>query len=159
MKKKVIIIVILILLVILGVGCYFAINNTQENKEQNNEELIPPTQNVVVEEFVEVQENGIKNNTSSKLKETKTYKGMEIKDIEYYMSNGQTYLEANVVNNSGKDVETTVVEIIVYDKEGSELVRMGGVINEVKNGETTKLSCATTLDFANAYDFKIQGIQ
>lgn len=158
MKNKVIIIVIAILLIIVGVVCYFITNNEQKNKENNNEEL-PPMQNVLVEEFVEVQENGIKNNTSKKLKETKTYKGLEIKDIEYYMSNGQTYLKANVINNSGKDVETTVVEIIVYDKDGSELVRMGGVINEVKNGETTKLSCATTLDFANAYDFKIQGIQ
>ena len=33
---------------------------------------------------------------------------------------------------------------------------MLGILNPTKNGETTKFRTSTTLDFSNAYDFKIE---
>lgn len=161
MKKKIIFILIFILIILVVIGIvYFNVQNSEkENNIQNNEELLPPTQFEIVEEFVEVLDNGIKQNTSTKFKEKKIFNGLEMNDIDYYMSNGQTYLEANITNKSGKDFETTAVNVIIYDKDGSEITRMGGVIEELKNGETKQFNCATTLDFANAYDFKIEVIK
>ena len=47
------------------------------------------------------------------------------------------------------------VEIIILDKEGNEITRIGGYIDKVKAGEKVELNASATSDFANAYDFDI----
>ena len=72
------------------------------------------------------------------------------------MSGGQTLITADVTNNTGSDVTTiTPINITLLDDEGNEIVTLGGIIGDVKNGETIQLKAETTLDFANAYDMKI----
>lgn len=155
----VIAVILILIAVIAGAVCVFVANNKENgtpNNTENNQELPPPEENVIEEEFVEVLDNGIKMNISTKLKEKKVVNGLEIDEIKFFMSNGQTYLRAKVKNNSGKDIEATGVDIILYDKEGNELSRMGGVIDPMKNGETKDFESITTLDFSNAYDFKVE---
>lgn len=159
MDKKIFRLLIILIVISSAIGTvYFFIakNNKENNNEQYNEEVAPPVENVIEEEFVEVLDNGIKMNTSTKFKEKKVVNGLEIDEIQFFMSNGQTYLRAKVTNNSGKDVETTGVDIVLLDKEGNEISRMGGVIENLKNGETKDFECITTLDFANSYDFKVE---
>lgn len=165
MNKKVktifkLLLILIVISIIIGAIYFLITNNKEENNlqsnTQNNQELAPPVQNVIEEEFVEVLDNGIKMNTSTKLKEKKVVNGLEIDDIQFFMSNGQTYLRAKVKNNSGKDIDATGVDIVLYDKEGNEITRMGGVIDPMKNGETKEFESIITLDFSNAYDFKVE---
>lgn len=155
-----ILLVLMLIAIVIGVIYFFVINNKGEKNPQGNignkQELLPPVENVVEEEFVEVLDNGIKMNISEKLKEKKIVNGLEIDEIQFFMSNGQTYLRAKVKNNSGKDIEATGVDIVLYDKEGNEITRMGGVIDPMKNGETKDFESITTLDFSNSYDFKVE---
>ena len=156
MKKKIvpiIVVSILIIGVIVGV-IYFITNNNKKEGEKTNEEV--NVSNEVVEEFVKVLDDGKKLNTSSKLNETKYVDGFEIGNIELSTVAGQTTLYADVKNNTGKDADVKVLEITLYDEDGGVIVTMGGVITDAKAGETVKLEASTTLDFANAYDFKVE---
>ena len=53
-------------------------NNPKETKQKTNQNK----SEVQTEEFVEMQADGTKLNTSSKLKETKTIDGLEITNIQ-----------------------------------------------------------------------------
>ena len=162
MKKRLILLVILlIVLIVVIIASVGIINNLDKNNDniQNNEQenIAPPeVQNEVNEEFVEILDNGIKQNTSSKLKEEKTINGLLIDNIDLFMSNGQTILRADVENKSDKDVGVTGINIILLNKDGSAYCIIPGVINAIKKGEKTKIEVPTTLDFSNAYDFKVE---
>lgn len=158
-KKIIVLAILLVIIIAVVVGIVYFLGKDEEkenvNTLANNEEITEPQPENIVEEYVEELDNGIKVNKSTKLKEPKTVNGLEISNIEFYMSNGQTYLTADVTNKSSKDIDVTEIEIILYDDEGNEIITMGGVINPIKVGETTNLQASTTLDFANAYDFKV----
>ena len=158
MKKKllpIIVVSIFIISVIVGV-IYFITNNDKKEGEKTNQEDQANVSNEEVEEFVKVLDDGKKVNTSSKLNETKYVDGYEIGNIELSTVDGQTTLYADVKNNTGKDADVKAIEITLYDENGGVIVTMGGVITDAKNGETVKLEASTTLDFANAYDFKVE---
>lgn len=158
MKKKIvpiIVVSILIIGVIVGV-IYFITNNDKKEGENTNQEVEANVLNEEVEEFVKVLDDGKKVNTSSKLNETKYVDGFEIGNIELSTVAGQTTLYADVKNNTGKDADVKVLEITLYDENDEVIVTMGGVITDAKAGETVKLEASTTLDFANAYDFKVE---
>ena len=105
MKKKLIILVILLIILVTAIVATIIITNKIDNNSQNNEVVsTPPKENVIVEEYVKVLDNGIKQNISNKLKETKVINGLEFSNIDFYMSNGQTVLQADLTNKSGKDI-------------------------------------------------------
>ena len=148
-EKRMILFLIVVGVIVVSV-IFFATRPKEENvpSEQASE-------NKVVEEFVQVLEDGSKLNTSTKLNETKNVNGLEIGNIQLSMVGGETTLFANVKNNTGADIGVTEIDITLYDKNGGEIVTIGGVIGDVKAGESVKLEASTTLDFANAYDFKV----
>lgn len=150
-KKSIlgILIVILILVIAITVVCFAVIKNKEKGKEQQVQE------NEKVEEFVQILDDGTKLNTSKKLQETKIISGLKIQNIQLTDKNGQSVLVADVTNESGKDTDITLLDIILYDKEGNEIVTIPGIISPMKVGETRQLSAGITSDYANAYDFKI----
>ena len=148
-EKKMILTILVVGVIIVGI-IYFATRPKEEKKQE-----MPVVENKVVEEFVQVLEDGSKLNTSTKLNETKNVNGLEIGNIQLSMVGGETTLFADVKNNTGSDVGVTAIDITLYDKNGGEIVTINGVIGDVKAGETVKLEASTTLDFANAYDFKV----
>ena len=44
---------------------------------------------------------------------------------------------------------------MLLDKNGKEIVTVGGIIKALKPGEKTQFNTSMTLDYANTYDFKI----
>ena len=150
-EKKMIGILILITIVVITI---FLISKNNSN-DKNNSEIKNDIVQENKEEYVQVLDDGTKLNTSTKLNEIKTVNGMQIGNIQLTTTNGETTLLADVKNNTGKDIGLTAIDIILYNKNGEELVKFGGVIGNVKAGETVKLQSSTTLDFANAYDFKV----
>lgn len=145
-EKKMILILILIVIILLSIIWFFT---------RKKEEIINENENQIVEEFVQVQENGAKVNISNKLKEEKELDGLKIGDIQLTEMNGQLLLLANVTNTTSIDRDAFYVNIILYNKEGQEIGTILGVISSVKANETVQLKAGITEDYANAYDFKV----
>ena len=62
---------------------------------------------------------------------------------------------ADVENDTGKDIDVMLLDIILLDKNGNELTTIGGIIGELKDGEKQLLDSSVASDYANAYDFKV----
>ena len=146
-EKKMLIILLIILVIAIII---FVVNknkkgNNNENAEEDN----------TVEEFVQVLEDGTKLNTSTKLSEAKEVNGLKFENMQLTEQNGQSVLLADVTNNSGKATNLTIVDVVLLDKNGQEIITVGGIISPLQAGEKTQFNTSMTLDYANAYDFKI----
>ena len=146
-EKKGLLILIVLVIVVIGVVWFLT--------KQNNNEKEQETQNQVVEEFVQVLEDGTKLNTSTKLKEVKKVNGLEFSNIQLTNKNGQSVLLADVKNTTTSATEIMVVNITLLDKEGNTIVEVGGIVRPLEPGETSQFNTGMTLDYANAYDFKV----
>ncbi len=149
-EKKGLIILILVAIIIIAI-IFFVTRGKKENKNTNN-----TTNNVPAEEFVQVLEDGTKLNTSTKLNQMKKFNGLEFGNIQFTNKDGQSVLLADVKNTSGKSTELQLVDIILIDKDGKEIVKVSGIIAPLQDGESTQFNTSTTLDYSNAYDFEIK---
>ena len=147
-EKRIILILLAIIAIVILI--FVVSKNKNTNKEENTQ-----VENTVVEEFVQVLEDGTKLNTSKKLNERKEVNGLTFENVQFTEQNGQSVLLADVTNNSGKAIDVTLVDVILLDKNGQEIVKLGGIISPLKPGEKTQFNTSMTLDYANAYDFKI----
>ena len=143
-------IAILLLILIIAVIIFAVSKNKKGNNKENTAE-----ENKVVEEFVQVLEDGTKLNTSAKFNESRNVSGFKFENIQFTEQNGQSVLLADVTNNTGKATDYTLVDVILYDKTGNEIIKLGGIISPLQPGEKTQFNMSSTLDYANAYDFKI----
>ena len=156
MKAKELMIVLLIIIVLLIVIIVAVnVNKNKGNEENTQTPAIGVVEENKVEEFVEVQEDGSKVNTSEELKKTKTIEGLEISNIRLVENNNVSQVVAEVKNPTNEILGDFPVDIIVKDKEGKEITTIGAYIDKVNPGETVELNASATSDFANAYDFEI----
>ena len=146
-KEKRMILILLVVLVIAVV--IFVVSKNKKGNEENTEE------NKVVEEFVQVLEDGTRLNTSTKLNEMKKFEGLEFGNIQLTNSNGQSVLLADVKNTTQAETGLMLVNVTLIDKNGNELGTVGGIISPLKPGESKQFNTSMTIDYANAYDFKI----
>ncbi len=146
-KRMILILLVVSVVVILGLLLW---RNTSKDKEKIQET------NKNKEEFVQVLEDGTKLNISNKLKEEKIIDELKIGNIQLTEQNGQSILLAEVRNETTKDTEIFLINIILYDKEGKEIAKIPGIVSPVKAGKTEQLSASITEDYANAYDFTIE---
>jgi len=107
-------------------------------------------------EFSEVTLDGTKVNTSDALSKTKKVDGLEISNIKLVEKNNVSQILADVKNPTSGTKGDFAVSIIVLDKSGKEIANIGGYIDKVNAGETVQLNASATVDFANAYDFKVE---
>ena len=150
-KEKRMILILLVILVIAIV--IFAVT---KNKKGNNNNENTEVENKPVEEFVQVLEDGTKLNTSTKFNESREVNGFKFENIQFTEQNGQSVLLADVTNNTEEAItDYTLVDVILYDKNGQEIITLGGIISPLQPGEKTQFNMSSTLDYANAYDFKI----
>ena len=66
-----------------------------------------------------------------------------------------TVLLGTITNNTEETRGGYPVDIKIIDKEGNEIITVGGYIGEIKPGESMQLNSSATFDYANAYDFEI----
>ena len=145
-KKEKKMILILIIVSILIIGIIWLVTRPKKEKIVENE---------VVEEFVQVLDDGTKLNISSKLQEEKTINGLKIGNIQLTEKNGQLVLLADVTNPTEKDSEIFLIDIILYDKTGKEIATVPGIVSPIKAGGKTQLNAGITEKYAHAYDFKV----
>ena len=143
---------LILILVAIAIITTLAIITNRKGKEVNSDAT---EENKVVEEFVQVLEDGTKLNTSTKLSETKTVDGLKIGNIQLTMQNGQSVLLADAENDTGKDIDIMLLDIILLDKNGNELTTIAGIMGNLKAGEKQQLNSSVTSDYANAYDFRV----
>lgn len=120
---------------------YFKSNGETEEEEQGN--------------YVQVLEDGTKQNTSSKLLEPKEINGIEITNISLTESNNLTKLSGTITNKTDKKIDEHKINIIFVNKEGEELTILETYVKSLEPGESTILSSSTTFDYSNAYDIKL----
>ena len=152
-KLMIVLFTIIVLLIVIIVAVNLSKNKGNEENTQTPE--IGVVEENKVEEFVEVQEDGSKVNTSEELKKTKTISGLEISNIRLVENNNVSQVVADIKNPTNKTLGDFPVDIIVKDKEGKEITTIGAYIDKVNPGETAELNASATSDFANAYDFEI----
>lgn len=125
-------IMILVLLVILVIAIIAFVGSKKQNKESNNTtENTVVEENNVVEEYVQVLEDGTKLNTSSELSKAKQVGAYKFENMQ-------------------------LVDVTLLDKNGKEIVKVGGIISPLQPGAKTQFNTSMTLDYANTYDFKIE---
>ena len=166
-KNKKILIAIFLIIILIIIITYTLIPKTNK-KENTNQVENNQTEQEVEQEMPEYSlidmnntENakingGSKENTSVKLAEEKTYKGMKVKNIKLIAEGGITRLTATVENTTTTNYEGGGITIIFTNQDGSEYARLEGLLPAIDSGKTNELDAGTTADIANAYDFRIE---
>lgn len=152
-KNQVIRIIILLIVIIIGIVICISLLNL---KQDTNNNVTGNDTDEEKESYVEEIENGIKINKSNKLNEAKSVDGLLITNIQLTTKDGMTTLLADVSNNSAQKSNLKMIEIILLDKDGKELTRVNGIIDELEVNEKTQLNIAMTSDYIEAYDFKVE---
>ncbi len=142
-------ILILIIVIVIIVGL------TRKNKRNEIANNNAVQENIVKEEYVEVLQDGTKLNTSETLSKAKKLGTLEFTNIQLTNRNGQTVLLADVKNTGTTRTEMQLVDVIILDKSGKELGKVGGIVSPLESGNTTQFNTSMTVDYANAYDFKV----
>lgn len=154
-EKRMIGILILITIVVIIIGIVMSINKGKEESKENNVAVGREENTPVAEEFVSLAEDGTKVNTSNKLKETKTFDGLEIGKLQLTMKNNVSVILGEIKNTTDTVKGEYPVNLIILDKEGNEIITIGAYIQKLQPGQTAELNTSATFDFANAYDFRI----
>lgn len=147
-RKKIIISLLAIIIIVIALIIWKNTSNKTIKQPQEENDLI-------VEKYVDILEDGTKLNKSNKLHETKNIEGLEITEIQLTHQNGISVIVAKVTNTTDTDVELTPVEVTLYDDENKVLEVVEGVISPVNAGESVQLNMGVSADYANTYDLKI----
>ena len=145
---------ILILLAVLAIVIIALVINKNAKKE-NKENKAETANNTVTEEFVQVLEDGTKLNTSEQLNKTKQVGAYKFENMQLTEQGSQTVLLADVTNTSSSATNMQLLDVTLLDKNGKEIVTIGGIISPLQPGAQTQFNTSMTLDYANTYDFKI----
>lgn len=145
---------VVILLIIAIILIVVIINKNKVNTDVDTEILEQPQ--VETSENVKVTTEGIKENISNKLKEEKKLEGMTIKEIKFQSKDNVTKFTATIDNTTLNDFKGTPVEIIFKNKNGEEISRLAGYVNDTLKGAKSYIDASTTIDITEAYDFTIQ---
>lgn len=151
-KEKRMILILLVVLVIAIVAFLISRNANKGNKGTENNTT---EENTAVEEFVEVLEDGTKLNTSEQLSKTKQVGAYKFENMQLTEQGSQTVLLADVTNTSSSATDLQLVDVTLLDKDGKEIIKVGGIISPLQPGAKTQFNTSMTLDYANTYDFKI----
>ena len=101
------------------------------------------------------EENGVKINISSKLKEEKIFDNIKVTKINYTNANGITQFTANVQNIGEEDFDGKDIIIVFLSDNSNEYAKVEAYIPSLKKGEMNMINCQVVEDKVNAYDFKI----
>lgn len=101
--------------------------------------------------------DGTKLNTSENLKNSKTYKTVEIGDIQVTTnSSGNSAIIAKVKNNGNTTFTGETVSLTLYGENNQEIRKLDVLLPKVEAGKTEQSNWMITGDVANIKDFKIE---
>ncbi len=167
MEKRMIVFLVIVAIIVIATIAIVIMNNNKNNKTNNvekentleadvNPDALPEDNPSIGGTENVKEENGLKVNTSSKLKEDKTFGIYKLTGITMAKGETGTTITANLTADVTEKTPGKDAVIKFYDKTGKLLSQMGTYIPQVKPNETTTFSTETTADVANAYDFTIE---
>ena len=101
-------------------------------------------------------EDGVKQNTSERLLADKTFKNMDITNIQLKAEGGMSRFTATLKNNTSDKYQSEEITIVFLKADGTELARLKTITPSVSAGQSNEIDAATTADITNAYDFRIE---
>lgn len=156
-KKGILVLICIVIIVLLVV--FFVTRNKNEEPNNGGETSVGKETNSKVisqTEFTQTQEDGTTVNISSKLKEEREVDGFLITNISFSEKKGDSELVAYVTNNTGSDQKGFLVDIVLLNRDNSEIGRIPASIVETKAEETIQLRAKITENYVDAYDFKLE---
>lgn len=151
------IVLLIAVLVIAIVLIVVLVNGRAKNKEQMPENNVDTNQEVQnVEQYVTQLDDGTKLNNSELFNSVKTYKDLEISNIQFTEKNGLSVLLADVKNNATTTHEEEVVKIVLLGENDETIATLRVPIGKIEPGETSKINTTASADYANAKDFKVE---
>ena len=151
------IVLLIAVLVIAIVLIVVLVNGRAKNKEQMPENNVDTNQEVQnVEQYVTQLDDGTKLNNSELFNSVKTYKDLEISNIQFTEKNGLSVLLADVKNNATTTHEEEVVKIVLLGENDETIATLRVPIGKIEPGETSQINTTASADYANAKDFKVE---
>lgn len=150
-EKRALLILIIVAVLIIGAIWFLTRGN-------NKEQTAGAGANKGEQQYVQVQQDGTKVNTSNKINENKEIEGFTIENVRFIERDGVTELRADVTNRTNEAKEGFLMDIVLYDKSGNEMGRIPGNVIETQAGETIEICAGITgivENYISAYDFKM----
>lgn len=154
-KKEKRMILLLIIILIIAIVIFVVSKNVNKENITNESENTTQQENKEPEEFVQILEDGTKLNTSTELNKEKQVGNYKFENMQLTTQDNQTVLLADVTNTGSSKTDIQLVDVTLLDKDGNEIITVGGIISQLDPGEKTEFNTSMTLDYANTYDFKI----
>ena len=154
-KKEKRMLLILLVILVIAIVIFVVNKNLKKENNSNGNENTTQQENTETEEFVQVLEDGTKLNTSTELNKEKQVENYKFENMQLTTQDNQTVLLADVTNTGSSKTDIQLVDITLLDKDGKEIITVGGIISQLDPGEKTQFNTSMTLDYANTYDFKI----
>ncbi len=141
----VMVLILLIVVIVKSTGRKEEKGNTQNT--QTNEE-----------KYVTQLSDGTKLNKSDDLQKAKTYKGVEISNLQfsYTEETGNSVLLADLKNTSSSDTKDEDIIIVLQGENGETIKEVVAWLPAMKAGETKELNCSFSADIVNVKDFSIR---
>lgn len=154
-EKKVIFTLIGVMVVILLIVVIVKGENKKKynvNLENTNTEV---EQNV--EKYVTNLSDETKLNSSDEFNKTKTYKQLEISNVQFTYQDGKSQLLANVKNTASSKHESEIIKLTILDENNNIIDELAPVIPSIEAGETKQINVIISgANSVNAKDFKIE---
>lgn len=159
-NSNLIIILIVIIMIVAIVGLLIWGLNNKENNDLITQSPIAEESMLSGNKYVNKSANGLRLNTSDKLKETKLMDGIEIKINQVSSLDNYTTILGTIKNTTSEQIVETDIFLTVYDDKGNELTKnnIGKVIPTLAANQEIDLNISIINDYANAYDMKFERV-
>ena len=155
-KRWIVLLIAVVLIAVILIVALVNANKKSDNKVENLNEG-ETSQNVQDEEkYTTELSDGTKINTSEDFSKTKTYKDLEISNMQFTNKDGMTVLLADVTNKGTSTHESEIVTLKIIGENGEILTELHPVIGRVEAGKTIEFNVGTSADVTNAKDFTIE---
>ena len=158
-KNNVLVFVILLIMAIVIVAALmWGLEDRTGNADSPFTPQIAEDSRLTGSKYVEETVEGLRVNTSDKIKEIKNIDGIEIKIEQLTSINNYTTILGTLKNTTDKQIVESDIVLIVYDDKGNELAKenIGKVIPTLAENQEMDLNISIIEDYANAYDLKFE---
>ena len=144
MKRNLIIVSVIIIIILIIIVVVYNGSNHSEVKENINNEI--DNTRII---------NGIKENISENLNQTKNVENLEITDIKLSREEETTKFLAIVHNNTETKFDGSNAIVSLINNDGKTYYELSIYIPEINSNDTGEINAALPEDITDAYDFKI----
>ncbi len=123
--------------------------NVEKTYEENKQEIdIKGTENITVKDDLTTE------NTSSKIKESKSIAGLDISEITVKYTGSSTQISGKITNTGSSDIDADFVNANIKDSKNNTFRTIKVYIGVVKAGTSKALDITTQADLSNMYNIE-----